>query len=170
MGVIVSEELKHIVRIKNTNLEGDQKLDYGMTGIKGLGYRTAKAVIQKTGLDPKRRIGALSEDEVEEIEEAIDQLEQETPAWFVNRTKDVETGEDKHLIGNDVVVSERQDIDRMKKINSYKGVRHKRGQKVRGQRTRSTGRTGSTVGVKRAELKAEAEAEEEEEEAEEGGL
>lgn len=158
------EELKHIVRIKNTNLEGDQKLDYGLTGIKGLGFRSARAVIEQTGLEPNRRVGSLNEEEVEKIEKSIDNLAKEAPKWFVNRTKDIETGENKHLIGNQVVVSKKQDIERMKKISSYKGVRHKRGQKVRGQRTRSTGRTGSTVGVKRAELKKEAEAEEAEEE------
>ena len=42
-----------------------------------------------------------------------------------------------------------EDINLMKKIRSYKGIRHERGQKVRGQRTKSTGRTGTTVGVKR---------------------
>ncbi len=163
----MSEELKHIVRIRNTNLEGDQDLDYGLTGIKGLGYRAAREVAELTDISPDKKMGSLSNEEVEKIEEAINKLEEEAPAWFLNRAKDPETGEDKHLIGSDIVVTKRQDIDRMKKIGSYKGIRHKRGQKVRGQRTRSTGRTGSTVWVKRAELKAEEASEEEEEGGEE---
>jgi small subunit ribosomal protein S13 len=54
----------------------------------------------------------------------------------------------------------RHDINRMKMINSYKGVRHKRGQKVRGQRTKSTGRTEGTIGVNVQAIKEEQEAEE----------
>ncbi|OKY78912.1 MAG: Ribosomal protein S13 [Candidatus Methanohalarchaeum thermophilum] len=160
----MSEEVKHIVRIKNTNLEGSKKVDHGLTGIKGIGFRTAQAIAEISGVDQQKRLGELSEEEVNNLEQAVDELQEEAPGWFLNRTKDVETGEDEYLTGSDVVVIRKQDIDRMKKISSYKGVRHKRGQKVRGQKTRSTGRTDSTVGVKRAELKKAAEEEKEEEE------
>jgi small subunit ribosomal protein S13 len=59
----------------------------------------------------------------------------------------VYTGETKHLFGGDVTLANDEDINLLRKIRCYKGVRHETGQKVRGQRTKSTGRTGKTVGV-----------------------
>ncbi|RZN62972.1 30S ribosomal protein S13 [Methanonatronarchaeum sp. AMET6-2] len=157
----MSDSFRHIVRIKNTNIEGDRRVDYALTGIKGIGQRTAKAIADISGVNPEKRLGNVTEEEVEKIEEAIDKLEEEAPGWFVNRTKDYKTGEDKHIIGSDLIVTHREDLDRMKKINCYRGVRHKKGKKVRGQRTRSTGRSGTTVGVKRAELQKQKDKEEE---------
>jgi len=69
------------------------------------------------------------------------------PHWMVNRPSDWETGEDVHLFSSDVELRLRDDINRMKMIRCYRGIRHEQGQKVRGQRTRSNGRTGLTVGV-----------------------
>jgi len=66
---------------------------------------------------------------------------------MVNRRNDFYTGESDHIVGSDLGQTRTQDINRMKMIDSYRGVRHKRGQKVRGQRTKSTGRTEGTIGV-----------------------
>jgi len=71
------------------------------------------------------------------------------PNWMLNRRKDLETGKDLHLIGSDLEFRVKQDIEFMKSIKSWKGWRHSLGLKVRGQRTRTTGRTGRTVGVHR---------------------
>jgi small subunit ribosomal protein S13 len=68
---------------------------------------------------------------------------------MMNRPKDVYTGESRHLFGNDVSLTREEDVNIMRKIRCYKGIRHETGQKVRGQRTKSAGRTGLTVGVKR---------------------
>jgi small subunit ribosomal protein S13 len=73
---------------------------------------------------------------------------------MLNRRKDVYTGENRHLTGVDLTLGNNEDINLMKKMRSYKGIRHERGQKVRGQRTKSTGRTGATVGVVRKKLEA----------------
>jgi len=82
---------------------------------------------------------------------------------MVNRPKDWETGLDMHVFGADWQVRVRDDINRMKMIRCYKGIRHETGQKVRGQRTRSNGRTGLTVGVtKKAALAAQQAKKEEE--------
>src|SRR3989449_370539 len=86
---------------------------------------------------------------------AVTKLGELFPPWMVNRPKDWESGLDLHLVGSEVEVRLRDDINLMKMIRSYKGVRHETGQKVRGQRTRSNGRTGLTVGVtKKAALEA----------------
>jgi small subunit ribosomal protein S13 len=61
-----------------------------------------------------------------------------------------------HLIGSDLLLYARRDIEREIRIGSYRGIRHKLGYKVRGQRTRTTGRLGMTVGVrKKREAKSE---------------
>jgi small subunit ribosomal protein S13 len=76
---------------------------------------------------------------------------------MANRQKDFFSGETTHVTGSDLEESRRHDINRMKMISSYKGVRHERGQKVRGQRTKSTGRTEGTIGVNIEEIREEME-------------
>ena len=94
-------------------------------------------------------LGRLDEDGVNRLRAAVDQYGTKVPAWMTNRPKDVYTGEAKHLLGPDVTMARDDDVNMMRKIRCYKGIRHETGQKVRGQRTKSTGRTGATVGVKK---------------------
>ena len=73
------------------------------------------------------------------------------PQWMLNRQYDVRSGEYKQIIGTEIDMTLRDDINRLKKIRSKRGIRHNRGLKVRGQRTRTTGRHGVVVGyMKRA--------------------
>jgi small subunit ribosomal protein S13 len=150
------EGIKHIIRIANTDLEGKKSVLYALTGIRGIGRRMAKAIALKVGVNPHAIMGQLSVNEVNNIKAVIDDIENQFPEWMMNRQNDFYTGESKHMIGADLILSLREDLNRMKKIRCYKGIRHEMGQKVRGQRTRSTGRTGSIVGVTRKKV-AEAE-------------
>jgi len=140
---------RYIVRVAGTDLDGRKKLAYGLSGIKGIGYTTAYVLLKRIGIDPEKRTGFLTEEEVEKIERAMAQISGEKilPAWMLNRRKDIETGEDMHLIGSELIFKVKQDIEREKKIKSWKGIRHSLGLKVRGQRTHTTGRLGVTVGV-----------------------
>lgn len=140
-------EFKYIVRIANTDLQGEKSIVVALTGVKGIGTRTAEILADKLGLDRKSRIGDLSDKEIEEIETTLEELPDFVPSWLLNRRKDLETGEDVHIIASDLDVSLRDDVNLMKKIRCYRGIRHETGQKVRGQRTRSNGRSGLTVGV-----------------------
>ncbi|MEB2836348.1 MAG: 30S ribosomal protein S13 [Desulfurococcales archaeon] len=143
-------QFKYIVRIAGTDISGKLKLPYGLSEIKGIGLQTAYAIIRTLGLDPNKRIGYLSEEEIRRLEEAVKDIRKlGLPAWLYNRRKDYETGEDLHLIGADLLFHARRDIEREIRIGSWRGVRHKLGLKVRGQRTRTTGRLGMTVGVKK---------------------
>ncbi len=83
----------------------------------------------------------------QEAEEALDGIEESAPKWMLNHRKDYETGEDIHLIGSDIDMRLRDEINIMKKIRSYKGIRHERGLPARGQRTRANNRSGLTLGV-----------------------
>ena len=144
------EQFKYIVRIAGTDIDGNLKLPYALASIKGIGYTTALSVIRLLGLDPDKRAGFLTEEEVRRLDEILRDLTKlGLPGWLYNRRKDYETGRDLHLIGSDLIYYARRDIEREVKIGSWRGIRHRLGLKVRGQRTRTTGRLGMTVGVKK---------------------
>ena len=139
---------KYIVRIAGVDIDGHLKLPYGLATIKGIGYTTALAVIRLLGLDPEKKVGFLTEDEIRRLDEVLrDITKLGFPSWLYNRRRDYETGRDMHVIGNELIYYARRDIEREIKIGSWRGVRHKLGYKVRGQRTRTTGRLGMTIGV-----------------------
>jgi small subunit ribosomal protein S13 len=137
-----------------SRVDGNAKLEYGLTQIKGIGRRFAQAVLKLANVSPELRIGAVPEKDLNRIEEIIlDPVGNGIPHWMVNRKKDLRTGEDRHLLGNQLEITVKRDIDRMKRNKSYKGIRHQLHLKVRGQRTKSTGRRGLVVGVLRRKLK-----------------
>ena len=153
----VKEDFRYIVRMANTDLDGTRSVAYALTAIPGVGIRVAEGLADLAGVPRYERLGNLSETQTDSIEASLGNLGETVPEWMVNRPRDWETGLDMHVFGSDVEVRRRDDINRMKMIRSYKGVRHESGQKVRGQRTRSNGRTGLTVGVtKKAALAAQA--------------
>ncbi len=98
---------------------------------------------------PTPSLGLLPDEKINDLKKVIEEASANLPVWMMNRRKDVETGQDKHVMGMDLAMTLREDLDLMKKMRSYKGIRHERGLRVRGQRTRSTGRTGAIVGVSR---------------------
>lgn len=138
------------MRICGVDIDGSKKLPYGLMKIRGVGINFAKAVIRALGLDADRRIGSLTDAEVKELENAItNPAKYGIPPYLFDRRKDLDTGADLHLIDPDLSLRQKMDIEFMKAIGCWKGIRHALGLKVRGQRTRTTGRTGKTVGVKR---------------------
>ncbi|MBC7131406.1 30S ribosomal protein S13 [Candidatus Bathyarchaeota archaeon] len=146
----MSREYKHIVRIIDKDIDGTLKAAYALTRIPGISINLANAILKKAGVDPQIRAGLLTETEIKKIEEIIKNPGNHgIPAWLLNRRKDLETGQDLHLIGADLSLRIKMDIDKMKEIKSWRGYRHAYGLKVRGQRTRTTGRKGKTIGVKK---------------------
>jgi len=143
------EDFKYIVRLASTDLDGKRRLVDALSDIRGIGYRTAILVADKVGLPRYEKIGNFDDTQIEKIENAINTISEYAPPWLLNRQNDWETGEDYQIFGPDLQVKIRDDINLMKKIRCYKGIRHEQGQKVRGQRTRSNGRTGLTIGVTR---------------------
>jgi len=144
----MSREFRHIVRVTDTDIDGSLKVGYALTKIKGVSISLANAVLKKAGINPEIRLGLLSEEQVKKIEDVLlNPAKYGIPSWLLNRRKDLETGKNLHLLSSDLVLRTKMDIDFMKKIKSWKGYRHAYGLKVRGQRTRTTGRTGKTVGV-----------------------
>jgi small subunit ribosomal protein S13 len=147
----VSEDsdFKYIIRIANSDVSGEERLASALTSIKGIGPRISNAVVQKLGLDPNELAGKLDDKNIESIENAIISLNEHVPNWLLNRQKDYDTGENVHTVSVDLKMTHDEDLNRMKKVKSYKGIRHASGHKVRGQRTYSNGRKGLALGVSR---------------------
>jgi small subunit ribosomal protein S13 len=151
----MSREFQHIIRFAGTDINGTQPVTYALTNVKGLGIKLANAIIEKSGINPETRMGFLSSIEVEKIEDILQNpLKYGIPKWLLNRRKDRETGKDLHLLSSDLVLQTKNDIEGMKKIRSWKGFRHSYGLKVRGQRTRTTGRKGKAIGVKKKQVRS----------------
>jgi small subunit ribosomal protein S13 len=146
----MAREFRRIVRVLDTDIDGELPLVYGLSAVKGIGYTFSLAVCRVLGLDPYMKLGYLTDEEVKNIEAVVrEPLKYHIPEWYYNRRKDYTTGENIHLTGATLLFHVKEDIEREKKIKSWRGIRHMYGLKVRGQRTRTTGRTGVTVGVKR---------------------
>jgi len=124
-----------LVRIYSEGIEGGMGVYVGLTKIKGISWAMANAVCKALGIDKSRKIGSLSPEEIRKISEFI--KNPKVPNYLLNRRKDFETGKDKHLSGSNLELQKEFDIKRLKKIKSYRGIRHAAGQPVRGQRTKS---------------------------------
>ncbi len=138
---------RYIVRVANTDLDGTRATALALTGVRGVGLRIAEATCRLASVDPHERIGNLPEATVETIESTLGNLPTKVPTWMVNHPTEPVLGESPHYFGADLETRRRDDVNVMKMVRSYRGVRHERGQKVRGQRTRSNGRTGMAAGV-----------------------
>ena len=154
-----TQEFRHIVRIVGNDIPGARKAIVGLTQIKGIGYSFATAILDTLKINTNTNIGFLSESDVQSIEKLItNPIAGNFPVWFLNRRKDIETGANMHLLTSDIPFTLRNDIERERITNSWRGYRHMYGLKVRGQCTRTTGRKGGAVGVAKAGKAAPAQA------------
>ncbi|MBI2630477.1 30S ribosomal protein S13 [Candidatus Pacearchaeota archaeon] len=134
-----------IVRILSTDIPGSKSVYAGLTRIKGVSWSFANALCISLGIPRNKKVSEISEKEVERITDFI--KNPKVPEFLLNRRKDRETGESKHLTGTELELRKEFDIKRIRKIKSYKGIRHILGQPVRGQRTKSHFRKNKTIGV-----------------------
>lgn len=141
------QEVRHIVRILNTDLKGEKALSSALRGIKGVSFMLSSAICKITKLDENKKAGLLNESDIAKIESvAKEPIKHGVPIWMLNRRRDYETNMDMHLLGTDVKFVQENDIKVLKKIKSYRGLRHMKGLPVRGQRTRSNFRTNKGKG------------------------
>ena len=148
------QELKYFVRIANTDLDGNKPIINSLTKIKGISSMFSNAVLNVANIDKMKKTGYLTDEQATKIDDIIrDPLKFGIPMWMFNRKRDPEDNVDKHLIGSNLTFMQDNDIKMMKKMKSYKGIRHSFGLPVRGQRTRSNFRKnkGKVMGVKRKE-------------------
>lgn len=145
------EVVKNLVRVANTDIDGGKNLLTALQGIKGVSHSYANAVIKVSGFDPRKKLSDISESDIQKIEKILkNPSEHGIPQFILNRRREPETGKDTHLIGSDITVATKFDVQDEIDLKTYRGWRHMLGQPVRGQRTRSHFRQkGRVVGVLR---------------------
>jgi small subunit ribosomal protein S13 len=109
-----------VARISGVELPREKRVEVGLTYIFGIGLTTSQQVLRETGINPDTRVRNLTEEEVVRLREYID------------RNLKVE-GDLRREVG--------QNIKRLMEIGCYRGLRHRRGLPVRGQRTHTNART-----------------------------
>ena len=144
-----------IVRILSTDLEGNMTLYAGLAKIKGVSWAMSNATCKILKMDKRKKIGDLTEKEIEIVSEFL--KNPQVPKYLTNRRKDLDSGKDKHIIGGDLDLRKEFDIKRLKKIKSYRGIRHGAGLPTKGQRTRSNFRKNRAkgAGIKKKNKKVE---------------
>ena len=107
-----------MARISGVNLPLNKRSVVGLTYVHGIGDSTAETIMEVTGVDPNTRIGDLTDDEIVKLRESVEQYQVE----------------------GDLRRERSQNIKRLMEIGSYRGLRHRRGLPVRGQRTKTNAR------------------------------
>ena len=147
-----TSKYKHIVRIVNVDISGEKQTRFALTKIKGIGINLPDIICSVAGVDKTKKAGNLHDAEVVKLNAvAQNPAEHNIPSWLFNRRKDYESGEDKHILTGTLNFVKDNDIKRLKKIKTLRGMRHQKGLPVRGQRTRSNFRKskGKVVGVRK---------------------
>jgi len=109
-----------MARIAGVNLPLNKRSEIGLTYIYGIGRSTANEILQEVGVSPDTYVRDLTEDEVAKLRAAID---------------------NGRMVEGDLRRERSQDIKRLQEIGSYRGLRHRRGLPVRGQKTKTNART-----------------------------
>ncbi|MFZ5645216.1 MAG: 30S ribosomal protein S13 [Bacillota bacterium] len=121
-----------MARIAGADLPRDKRVEIALTYIYGIGRTTSQNILEQTGINPNTRMRDLTEDEINRLREAI---------------------EKNYKVEGDLRREVALNIKRLIEIGSYRGLRHRRGMPVRGQRTKTNARTRKgpkkTVGVRR---------------------
>ena len=145
----LGDDFNYIIRLADSDIDGLSRIGMGLTSVKGVGARTAMAICEIAGGDKEKLGGHLNDEELQQIRDAIESYPTEVPLWMLNRQRDIETGDELHLFSMDVSMTQDDDIARLRATKAYRGLRHAARKRVRGQRTRSNGRSGLTLGVQR---------------------
>lgn len=127
-----------MARIEGVNLPANKRIEYGLTYLFGVGLATSREILKETGISLDKRVHALSDDEITHIQAALK----------------------KYTVEGELRKKVTLDIKRLREIGCYRGLRHKSGLPVRGQRTKTNARTrkgprkkGGQIKLKKAATK-----------------
>lgn len=118
-----------MARIAGVDLPRDKRIEVGLTYIYGIGRSRSSEILGKAGIDPNTRVKDLTESEIATLRKTVDE----------------------HNVEGDLRRENAMNLKRLKEINCYRGIRHKKGLPVRGQRTKTNARTRK--GPKRVSVK-----------------
>ncbi len=143
---MLTTEARKIVRLLGSDVNGDLAVERALRQIKGMGFMFSRNICTVAGIQRTKKIGTLQPDEIKILEETI--KNPRLPSWLLNRRKDTETGTDMHVTAVGADLKKIDDINLLKRIKAYRGIRHGAGLPVRGQRSRHHRRKGSrAIGV-----------------------
>ena len=108
-----------MARIAGVNLPLNKRVEVGLTYVHGVGESTSRKILAEKGVDPNTRVGDLTEDEVIKLRDAVEDF----------------------TVEGDLRRERSQNIKRLMEIGAYRGLRHRRGLPVRGQRTKTNARS-----------------------------
>jgi small subunit ribosomal protein S13 len=146
------QQIKPFLRVLNTDLIGEKAISRALLKVKGIGFNMSTIICNILGIPKDKKSGLLTQEETKKIETLLKE-KKDLPEWVCNRRKDPETGETKYLTGADLNFINDLDIKKLKKIKSYRGLRHALGGPTRGQRTRSHFRkSGKAIGVIKSKI------------------
>ncbi len=155
------DNFRYFVRIANTDLDGNKSIGLALRKIKGVNFMFSNLICNLAGVDKTAKTGYLNDEPIKKIDDVLNNpLKYNAPSWMLNRRKNYEDGKDNHLFTGNLSFAEENDVKRMKKIRSYRGVRHGKGLPVRGQRTKSNFRKNkgkASLGVVKKQQQPEAE-------------
>ncbi|XP_045154139.1 40S ribosomal protein S18-like [Echinops telfairi] len=142
LSTVIPEKFQHILRVLNTNIDGQRKIAFAITAFKGMGQRYAPVVLGKADIDLTKRAGELSEDDVERVITITQNPRQDKIPERQNRQKDVKDSKYSRVLPNGLDNKLREYMKRLTKICAHRGLRHFWGLRVQGQHTKTTGRCG----------------------------
>lgn len=143
---------QQIIRFAETTVDGMMPVERAIRKVRGVSFMLGNAIVRQSGLRGRRLVD-LSDAEIKRLEEMIQSPGQAgIPSWLTNRRRDPAGGDDHHLSASRLELITKTDINEMKKLRSYRGLRHAYGLPVRGQRTRGSFRKGKTVGVSKKKV------------------
>ncbi|MBU1111819.1 MAG: 30S ribosomal protein S13 [archaeon] len=143
---------RHIVRIANVDIPGNKQIRVSLKNINGISFNLAHVICNLTNIDIKKKTGNLTDEEIKKLDTLVRDLEKsDIPTWMFNRRKDYDSGDNKHVLEGVLAFVQDNDLKRLKKTKTLRGIRHQRKLPVRGQRTKSNFRRtkGKVVGVKK---------------------
>ena len=110
----MSEEFRYIIRFEGTDLKGELPILQSLTSMKGVGRRLSKVILDLAGVDPELRTGNINDKDLKRIGEIVaDPMGAGIPSWMLNRQKDMSKGGDRHVTGSDLLLANKNDIDRL---------------------------------------------------------
>lgn len=147
-------ETRRIVRFLATDINGELSVSRALRKIPGISFMLVNAILRQTGVDGRKKVGNVPEEEIKRLELFVKGIGKENrlPPWLLNRRKDPDSGGDAHVCGSELQLRKMEDISLLKRMRAYRGIRHEFGLPVRGQRTRSSFRTQKTVGVTKKKI------------------
>ncbi len=132
---VVEQQMESLVRVLDKDIKSSKKIIVGLTRIKGVSWAVSNGICHVLKINPMKKISELTKEEIKMIEDFI--KNPRMPHFLLNRRRDTDTGDDRHITSTDLDLRKEFDIKLLKKIRSYRGLRHALGLPTRGQRTKS---------------------------------